>query len=247
MTVKTSNLRDRQAAATREQILEIAMRQLGENPRGTFSHESIAEAAGMGARTVYRHFPDRASILQALWERLREATQTRFPNTEEEILTLAQTVFHELEANEPLVRAVLNSPAATEVRERGGIEGRAAFSKSLAPALEGLPEREKARIIAVFVSVYSAPFWQLLRDRGQLSGPEAEKAISWALETLLTATKNITGPRLVEPVSYATRKVRSSLMESAAEADSTQRARHSKPNMRPVLEGKKKKREREQS
>jgi AcrR family transcriptional regulator len=198
MSAETTTLRDRQAAATREHILEIAMHQLGQGPRGTFSHESIAEAAGMGARTIYRHFPDRASLLQALWEGLREATQTRFPSTEDEILPMARTVFREFDANETLVRAVLNSPAGTEVRERGGIEGRAAFTQSLAPILEGLPEREKARLIAVFVSVYSAPFWQLLRDRGQLSGPEAEKAVSWALETLLTAAKSITGPRLVE-------------------------------------------------
>jgi AcrR family transcriptional regulator len=198
MTAEPRNLRDRQAAATREQILEVAMHQLGQNPRGTFSHESIADAAGMGARTVYRHFPDRASLLQALWERLREATQTRFPSSEEEILPLARTVFREFDANETLVRAVLNSPAGTEVRERGGIEGRAAFSQSLAPILEDLSEREKARIIAIFVSVYSAPFWQLLRDRGQLSGPEAEKAVSWALETLIHAAKSVTGPRLVE-------------------------------------------------
>jgi AcrR family transcriptional regulator len=197
MKAEQPTLRDRQAAATREQILEVAMHQLGQAPRGTFSHESIAEAAGMGARTVYRHFPDRASLLQALWERLREATQTRFPATEDEILPMARTVFREFDANETLVRAVLNSPAGTEVRERGGIEGRAAFTQSLAPIVEGLPEREKARIIAVFVSVYSAPFWQLLRDRGQLSGPEAEKAVSWALETLIHATKSITGPRLV--------------------------------------------------
>jgi len=198
MAAKPRTLRDRQAAATREQILEVAMHQLGQNPRGTFSHESIAEAAGMGARTVYRHFPDRASLLNALWGRLREATHTRFPSTEDEILTLAQTVFREFDDNEPLVRAVLNSPAGTEVRERGGIEGRAAFAQSLGPILEGLPEREKARIIAVFASIYSAPFWQLLRDRGQLSGSEAEKAVSWALETLLTAAKSITGPRLVK-------------------------------------------------
>ena len=198
MTLEAPTLRDRQAAATREQILEVAMHQLGQNPRGTFSHESIAESAGMGARTVYRHFPDRASLLNALWDRLREATQTRFPSAEEEILPLAQTVFREFDANETLVRAVLNSPAGTDVRERGGIEGRAAFTQSLAPSLEGLPEREKARIVAVFASFYSAPFWQLLRDRGQLSGPEAEKAVSWALETLLTAAKSITGPRLVE-------------------------------------------------
>lgn len=182
-------LRDRQTAATREQILQVAMQQLGQGPRGTFSHESIAEVAGMGARTVYRHFPDRASLLQALWERLREATKTRFPNREDEILPLARTVFQEFDANETLVRAVLTSPAGTEVRERGGVEGRAAFEQSLAPLLDGVPEQERSRIIAVFVAIYSAPFWNLLRERGKLSGPDAQEAVVWALESLLRATK----------------------------------------------------------
>src|SRR5437660_6749175 len=111
MKVGAPTLRDRQTAATREQILEIAMRQLGQGPRGTFSHESIAEAAGMGARTVYRHFPDRAALLQALWARLREAAQVSFPTAEDEILPMARSVFQEFDSNETLVRAVLNSPA----------------------------------------------------------------------------------------------------------------------------------------
>src|SRR3954452_15753098 len=109
MKAEVSNLRDRQAAATREQILEVAMHQLGQGPRETFSHESIAEVAGMGARTVYRHFPDRASLLQALWERLRAAAHLRFPAREDEILSLARTAFQDLDANETLVRAVLTS------------------------------------------------------------------------------------------------------------------------------------------
>jgi AcrR family transcriptional regulator len=185
------SLRDRQTAATREQILTVAMQQLGQGPRGTFSHESIAEAAGMGARTVYRYFPDRASLLHALWLRLREATRTRFPETEAEIVPLARTVFKEFEINELLVRAVITSPAGTEVRERGGTEGRAAFARSLDVALKGLAEDEKARMIAVIVSIYSAGFWQLLRDRGLLSGPQAEEAVAWALETLIRAAKEI--------------------------------------------------------
>jgi AcrR family transcriptional regulator len=192
MSSAAPTLRDRQAAATREQILEVAMLQLGQGPRGTFSHESIAEVAGMGARTVYRHFPDRASLLEALWERLREATHVRFPESEEEILPLARTVFQEFDANETLVRAVLTSPAGTDVRERGGVEGRAAFEKSLAPLIDGLPEHKCSRIIAVFVAVYSAPFWNLLRERGRLSGPEAQEAVAWVLSSLLRAAKEKT-------------------------------------------------------
>ncbi|MBS1799721.1 MAG: TetR/AcrR family transcriptional regulator [Acidobacteria bacterium] len=189
MSLATPTLRDRQTAATREQILEVAMQQLGQGPRGTFSHESIAEVAGMGARTVYRHFPDRASLLHALWDRLREATRVSFPTSEREILPMARAVFQEFDANETLVRAVLTSPAGTEVRERGGVEGRAAFEQAMAPLLDGVPEPERSRIVAVFVAIYSAQFWNLLRERGKLSGPDAQEAVVWALSSLLRATK----------------------------------------------------------
>ena len=184
-TATAPSIRDLQTAATRERILEVAMEQLGQGPRGTFSHESIAEAAGIGVRTVYRHFPDRAVLLHALWERLREATKTRFPDRADEIIPLARAVFQEFDANETLVRAVLTSPAGTEVRERGGVEGRAAFTKSLAPLIDHLPERQQAQIVATFVAIYSAPFWNLLRERGRLSGPEAQETVVTVLDTLL--------------------------------------------------------------
>jgi AcrR family transcriptional regulator len=182
-------LRDRHAAATKDEILDTAMNMLGSGDYATFSHESIAAAAGMGARTVYRHFPDRGQLLQALWIRLRDDTNTRFPAREDEIVGLTKSVFHEFDQHETLVRAVLNSAAGTEVRERGGAEGRPAFSASLGKLLDGRTASERARIIAVFVAIYSAPFWQLLRDRGGLSGPESQQAAAWLMETLLDALR----------------------------------------------------------
>jgi AcrR family transcriptional regulator len=179
------SLRERQTAATREEIMNVAMEMLTAGADAGFSHEAIAEAAGMGARTVYRHFPDRAQLMQALWLRLRERTKTRFPAHEKEIASLIRAVFHEFDEREGLIRSVLNSEAGTEVRERGGAEGRPAFASSLEPLLADRSASERARIVAVFVAIYSAPFWQLLRDRGGLTGPEAQEAAAWTMETLI--------------------------------------------------------------
>jgi AcrR family transcriptional regulator len=184
-----ATLRERQTAATREEILDVAMDMLSKGAADGFSHESIAAAAGMGARTVYRHFPDRGQLLEALWVRLRDATNTRFPTREEEIVTFVRAGFREFDAHETLVRAVLSSPAGTEVRERGGAEGRPAFAQSLNGLLTALKAKQRARVVAVFVAVYSAPFWQLLRDRGGLTGPEAQEATAWMLGVLLDALR----------------------------------------------------------
>jgi AcrR family transcriptional regulator len=178
-------LRSRQTAATREEILDVAMRMLSSGASDSFSHESIARAAGMGARTVYRHFPDRAELLQALWLRLRNSTDIKFPAREEDVVSFVRSVFHAFDEHESVVRAVLSSAAGMEVRDRGGAEGRGAFAHSLSALLAGFGATERARAIAVLVAIYSAPFWQLLRDRGGLTGPEAQEAAAWLIELLL--------------------------------------------------------------
>ena len=86
----TLSLRQRHTAVTRGQILEVAWRLLVDHPQAPFSHELVATRAGVAARTVYRHFPRRADLLQALWERVRDETKTRFPSAETEIVPLVR-------------------------------------------------------------------------------------------------------------------------------------------------------------
>jgi len=186
-TPQPASLRDRQTATTRAEILDVAFEMLTKHPNDAFSHEAIAKKAGMGARTVYRHFPSRAELLQALWERLRGTTGIRFPTDEEEVVPFIRDVFQQFEDHQALVRAVLNSSVGTEVRKTGAVRGRADLTKSLAKVLDGLPPRRQAQMVAVFLTVYSGNFWQTLRDRGGLSGPDAQEAAAWAVEALLIA------------------------------------------------------------
>ena len=185
-----TNLRDRQATATREQILDVAFEMLTRHPNDPFSHEAIARKAGMGARTVYRHFPSRAELLQALWERLRAATGIRMPTSEDEVVPFIRGMFQQFEDNEALVRAVLNSSIGMEVRKTGAIRGRGDLTKSLSQVLRGLTPRRQAQIVAVFLTLYSGNFWQTLRDRGGLTGPDAQEAAVWTLEALLNAARS---------------------------------------------------------
>jgi len=61
------NLRDRQKAETREQILRAVARQLEAGPLEDLSFADIAHEAGLGERTVYRHFPTKEALLGAFW------------------------------------------------------------------------------------------------------------------------------------------------------------------------------------
>ncbi|HME70036.1 MAG TPA: TetR/AcrR family transcriptional regulator [Myxococcota bacterium] len=187
--VEPIRLRERQAAATRQQIMGVAMEMLTGRGDETFSHETIAKRAGVGARTVYRYFPHRSDLMQALWVRVREETKTRFPAAEEEIVPVLQQQFEEFDRHEALVRATLTFSAGIELRDRGSLEGRPAFRRSLAALSQGLTPAQQRRLVAVCLAIYSAPFWQLLRARGELSGEEASEAGAWAIESVLNAAR----------------------------------------------------------
>jgi AcrR family transcriptional regulator len=183
------SLRERQTAITRDQILEVAWHLLVDHPQEPFSHEGIATRAGVGTRTVYRHFPRRTDLLQALWERARDETKTRFPLAEAEIVPLVRETFGHFHMHESVVRAALAFSAAPELRSRGSLEGRPAFRRSLARILSRLPLSSQRRIVAVCLGIWSAPFWQLLRDRGELNGTEAQEAGAWTMTVILNAAR----------------------------------------------------------
>lgn len=180
---------ERQRAATRQAILDAAFRMLREEPATPFSHETVAERAGVAARTLYRHFPTRADLTLALWERLRDAAGTRWPRAEAEILSALRVLFDQFEANASLTRASITSAASTGYPVHGSAEGRAAFREALADLLAVLPPDEGDRLVAACLAIYSAPFWQMLRDRGQLSAPESREAGVAAMDALLTAAR----------------------------------------------------------
>jgi AcrR family transcriptional regulator len=182
---ETTTLRQKHAATTRDHILNEAYELLVDHPDQPFSHEAIAAHAGVGARTVYRYFPAQADLYEELWARVRKQAGTIFPSSEAEILPQIPVLFGGFDRNEKVIRAVLESPAGHRVRERGAPEGRAGFSKALARLTAGMSPAEKRQVVAIFLAIYSAPFWELLRKRGGLSGADAIAATEWAMSTLI--------------------------------------------------------------
>jgi len=110
--------------------------------------------------------------------------------------------FAQFEKHETLVRASIVASATTDYPAHGSAEGRAAFEQSLAAVTQDLSAAESRRLIAVCVAMYSAPFWQMLRDRGKLSAQQAREAGATALEAVISAAKVRTGPRKARPSDH---------------------------------------------
>jgi AcrR family transcriptional regulator len=199
VTTNKATLRQKQATATRDHILGAAFELLVEHPDGPFSHEAVATAAGVGARTVYRYFPAQSDMYEALWLQVPKQSGTVFPTEEAEIVPSIGVLYRAFDQNEKLIRGVMESPAGTRVRARGAEESRASFDQSLQDVTQGLSPSERRQARAVFNGIHSAPFWQMLHDRGGLSNAEAISAASWAAEALLATLRRKQRITLIPP------------------------------------------------
>ncbi|HLG71854.1 MAG TPA: TetR/AcrR family transcriptional regulator [Chloroflexota bacterium] len=63
---------DPRIARSRRVILEAALQELGEVGYGAFRIESVAARARVGKSTIYRHWPDKLSLIASAFETLHE-------------------------------------------------------------------------------------------------------------------------------------------------------------------------------
>lgn len=180
---------ERLRADTTKRIVEAAFERLQREPDEPFSHEIVAELAGVSARTVYRHFPTQQDLVRGVWEQLRDRTGTTWPRTLDAVLPELRALYAQFERNDALTRAMIAAAPRANYAQHGSAEGRDAFREALAPLLAALTADEQAQLIAQCLAIYSAPFWQMLRDRGQLDASGAIGAAEQAMRAVLEAAR----------------------------------------------------------
>lgn len=168
-------------------LAEHAFRLLHDCADTPFNHEAVAASAGVSARTAYRYFPAQSDLVEAVWNQLRDTTGTVWPLSESLILTELRTLFAQFERNDALTRAMLAAAARANYSEHGSAEGRTAFRIALSARLDRMTVESGDQLIATCVAIYSAPFWQMLRDRGQLSPAAAVDAACATMQAVLAA------------------------------------------------------------
>ncbi|MCC6333536.1 MAG: TetR/AcrR family transcriptional regulator [Myxococcales bacterium] len=180
-----SPLRARQAAQTRRSILEALVEQVGRVRPGEYSLAEVAQRAGVSLRTLYRHFGSREALAAALGEVLAERAIPPLPDTPEGLGAYPEALFAVFDAHAPWVEAMLKVGGAHEVRAAGKPRRIAAFRACLGPLLDGLPEEEARRAMAVIKQLISAEAWRAMRNDFGMDGPAAGSAVGWAVKTLL--------------------------------------------------------------
>jgi AcrR family transcriptional regulator len=190
-----SPLRAEQKEATRQRILDAAGRLMEDRGLEEFSFASIAKEAGVKERTVYRHFPTKAALIESLCEWFQQRIHYgEFARTEAELLAKPEQIFPGFEENEQLARALWSSPQGRAFRLSNVEERKAGIKAAIADAVRDLPPRQARWIAAVIHALLSSATWQSMKDYWNLSGEEAGKASSMAMELLLNAVRANVAP-----------------------------------------------------
>jgi AcrR family transcriptional regulator len=181
-----SPLRERQAQQTRETILDALTLLLQDRSPVEITIKELAEAAGVSERTVYRHFPDRAALVQGLTARLAViAGRVAGPDPGDDLRSIVVALMHDLEAHrvEARAEAVLNAdPRRYSEATRAHTQ---LFADLVGTALPDLDDEQHRAVSAIVRVLVSAQTWLRLREEFGLDGDASGPIVAWAIDALV--------------------------------------------------------------
>lgn len=185
-----SPLRDAQKEETRRRIVDAAGQLMADASLGGLSYAAIAREAGVQERTVYRHFPTKDDLIDALWGWLDPSIGFQsFPQTEDELVAFPPRVFPAFDDNENMMRAMWTTPQGREFRLKVNERRQAAIRRSVSDATKDLPAEEAAAITAAAQLLYSGAAWLTMKDYWGFSGAQSGEASAFVLKLLLDAAR----------------------------------------------------------
>lgn len=182
----TSELRDAQAAATRERILDAVVEVLAEGV-DTLSIPAVAERAGVSIGTVYRHFGDKSGLLKALIPHAGKGSGIdveSIPQTLEEVDDVVRKVYHHFENTDDLVRAAFASRIGREARIQGSAE-RLDVMRTMVRQIDPLlPANQSDHLAKPLLILTTSDVYLQWKDRLGLDSDEAADEVMWAIRTI---------------------------------------------------------------
>jgi AcrR family transcriptional regulator len=174
---------------TRARILDTFIAMMGEGD-AVLNHDTLAERAGVARRTVYRHFPDRAVLMDAALLRVRELAgpQVTYPDSPEALLATLEPIYAGFDAIAPIAVMLRTTPQGRALRLAQKKRRMARYTKALAGAVEKLPDEDRKLATAMLQVLHTTP-WLEMRDQWGLDGRQIARATGWAVRTLLKDLK----------------------------------------------------------
>jgi AcrR family transcriptional regulator len=185
-----SSLRDRQAAVIREAILDALAARLDHDNPDDVAMPQVAADAGISLRTLYRYFPTREAMFDAIGDHV--VARLGLPRDVDSADDIARVFLESarLGAQSPqLVRAMLWTRLGRRARSPHRRRRVASITAALADVTSHLPTAEARRREGAIVYLCSLPAWITVSEECGLSAEDARRGIAWAIDTLVGALR----------------------------------------------------------
>lgn len=184
-----SQIRAQQAGDTRRRILDAAVKLMASKPTA-WSVPAVADEAGVSVPTVYRHFGDRAGLVEAVvphvGERLGFQPRT-MPVDLDDMSGMVRELFDHYNRADPLIRAALasgrNPMRAESVDVRMGLLRE--FFGRLEPDLPADVIDQVAKVTVILTCSEALRLWQ---DRFDLSVDDVADHVAAAIGAMVAGS-----------------------------------------------------------
>jgi AcrR family transcriptional regulator len=186
-----TSLRERQAAVIRDAILDALADRLDHDDPDDIAMPQVAAEAGVSLRTLYRYFPTREAMFDAVGDHV--VARLGLPPQIESADDIAPVFLESAKrgAQSPrLVRAMLWTRLGRRARSSHRRRRVDAISAALAEVTSHLPAAEARRREGAIVYLASLPAWISVSEECGLSAEDARLGIAWAIDTLVAALRH---------------------------------------------------------
>ncbi len=188
----TKTHRERQRDATAETILAAVGRCLEDVELAELTFTQVARMAGLGERTIYRHFPNKEVLLDNWWRAHKARLgQEAFPDSLAALLDFPVKAFPAFDTEAEIMRGAVLSPQGRAMTLSRNDERQAAIRRAVAKELG--PEATEEMLLTVCASVQllqSATAWLTMRDYWDLTGDQSGPIARRAIQAIFTAARN---------------------------------------------------------
>lgn len=187
-------LRQRQAQQVRLTVLEAVISELETKAADDLSMADVARSAGISLRTLYRYFPDRSALLHAAGEHLYGSLGVPFDIAgPEDISRSLLEAARRLSTRPELTRALVRTTAGRATRSAVRGQRVEAIRAALKPVTDAVDADTARWATAVIAHLCSAASWVIITDETGLDEADAQQAVAWAIDALISALPDTTG------------------------------------------------------
>ncbi|MDY6995904.1 MAG: TetR/AcrR family transcriptional regulator [Actinomycetota bacterium] len=180
--------RREKAARTRERIVTAAGELVHEFDSWDWrelTFRAVAARAGVGERTVYRHFPSEQVLHDAVMQRLEQEAGITYEDVDlsnlDQVTSRVFAALQRFSVRESVEHTHDPTFASVEARRR------AALRRSVLGAVPHWPDVDQRMAAGLLDVLWHVPAYERLVGAWGLSGPEATRAISWLMGKVVQA------------------------------------------------------------